>query len=105
MKTLDEVVEIVENLNDQAHSDAWDLWVQADELMESDDESDWEAAEDIREEASQQQSGNFREHFWNLDQENQDQIVYWLKHDEDFKEQFMVYFGEDEFYDEFDMED
>lgn len=101
MKTLEEAWNIIEELNDNAHNEAWDTWVQADELMESDEEDDWATAEDLREEASLQQAEHFRDFWFDLDEDDQNLVKYWLKLDEDFREQFAVYFGEDEFENEF----
>lgn len=102
MKTLEEVYDIIDTLNEDAHSQAWDTWVSADELMESEDEADWEAAEDIRESASEEQSGYFRDMYHELDEDDQLAIKHWINQDSDFKEQFAVYFNESEFADEFE---
>ena len=102
MKTLEEIFDLVDTLNEDAHSQAWDSWVQADELMESEDEADWEAAEDIREAASEEQAGYFRDMYYDLDETDQTAIKHWITEDEDFKEQFAVYFGESEYFDEFE---
>lgn len=104
MKTLDEVQSIVEDLNEEAHNQAWDTWIHADELTESDDEADWETAEEVREQASDEQSAYFRESFWNLDDETTSSIIHWCKQDEDFKEQFSMYYGEAAFEEEVDLE-
>ena len=40
MKTLDEVWALAESLNEEAHSDAWDSWIAADMLEDSDEEED-----------------------------------------------------------------
>jgi len=52
MLTLDETWDLARNLNEEAHGYAWDTWVEADNLMNSDDEADWEEAESKQEEAS-----------------------------------------------------
>lgn len=101
MKTLEEAWSIIEELNDDAHNQAWDTWVQADELSESEDETDWDVAEDLREQASLEQAEYFRDSWYELKASNQEDIKYWLNEDEDFKEQFAVYFGEEEFENEF----
>ncbi len=97
MKTIEEAWNIIESLNDDAHNQAWDTWVQADELMESDDEDDWETAEDLREQASLEQAEYFRDSWYDLSEEDQEVVKYWLDKDEDFCEQFSTYFGDDEF--------
>ena len=102
MKTLEEIFDLVDTLNEDAHSQAWDTWVQADELEESDDESDWEAAEDTRQAASEEQAGYFRDMYYELNEEDQLAIKHWIKEDEDFKNQFAMYFDESEFFTEFE---
>jgi hypothetical protein len=99
MRTLEEAQEIVERLNDDAHEQAWDAWTAAD------DEQDWEAAEEMREDASIEQAEYFRDFWYELDTDDQELVKYWLDHDEDFREQFAVYFGEQEFVDEFENKD
>lgn len=101
MKTLNEITDLIESLNEDAHQEAYDSWIAADELMESEDEEDWQTAEEIREDASAEQASYFREAYWELDEEDQAAIKYWLDNDSDLKEQFCTYFGEDEFIDEF----
>jgi hypothetical protein len=101
MKTLAEAWSIIEELNDDAHNLAWDTWVAADELSESEDEDDWETAEVMREEASLEQANHFRDSWFELESSDQEDIKYWLNEDDDFKEQFAVYFGEEEFNNEF----
>ena len=95
--TKDEAYSIISNLNEEAHSAAWDMWVEADELGESDEEEDWAAAEELREEASYEQAGYFRASFNDLKQDQQDAIWQWAKNDEDFAEDFKAWFGQEEF--------
>lgn len=102
MKTLQEVYDIIDTINEDAHQQAWDTWVSADELMESNEEADWETAEEIREDASMEQASYFRDMYYELDEIDQDSIKYWLKEDDDFKESFSMYFGESQFDEEFD---
>lgn len=101
MKTIEEAWNIIESLNDDAHNQAWDTWIEADELMESDDEDDWETAEDLREQASLEQAEYFRDSWYDLSEEDQETVKYWLDNDEDFREQFATYFGQEEFENEF----
>ncbi len=101
MKTLAEVWEIIEELNGDAHDSAYDTWAAADELSESEDEDDWETAEVLREEASLEQASYFRESYYELEPSDQEDIKYWLQEDNDLREQFAVYFGEEEFGNEF----
>lgn len=97
MITLSEAYSIIQDINENAHSRAWDIWVQADELMESDDEADWDIAEEIRDQASQNQAEYFREEFDSLDEETKDAILNYVETDESFKDEFITYYGENDF--------
>lgn len=101
MKTLDEAFELIEALNEEAHGMAWDTWIEADELEESDDEDDWSKAEAKREEASDEQAGYFRDEFNGLEDEDRAAVHHWLDADESFREQFRDWYGRDEFDDEY----
>jgi hypothetical protein len=101
MKTLDEAFELIEALNEEAHGMAWDTWIEADELQDSDDEDDWELAEDKREEASDEQAGYFRDEFSCLSSEDREAVNHWVDADESFREQFRDWYGRDEFDDEY----
>jgi len=81
----DQAIEIMETLNEQAHSDAWDEWTQADRLEAEGDE---EAAEQQRECASEIQRDFFADHFSNLDQETRRAIAKIALEDEDFFENY-----------------
>lgn len=102
MKTLEEVIDLTETMNEEAHQASFDTWLAADELMESDDEADWETAEEMREDASAEQASFFRESYWELEDEDREAINYWLEEDNDFREQFAMWFGEEEFINEFE---
>lgn len=101
MLTLQETIDLVETLNEEAHQQSWDTWVEADALMDSEEEDDWEAAEELREDASAEQASYFRDEYYSLSEEQKNSIGHWIAEDEDFREQFMAYFGEDEFFNEF----
>ena len=101
MKTLEEIYELVESLNEDAHGLAWGTWVSADELSESEDEDDWITAEEIREEASIEQAEHFRDLYYDLEEEERTAIQHYLKEDESFREDFAMWFGEEAFNDEF----
>lgn len=103
MKSLNDVISLVESLNDEAHALAWDTWIAADELEDSEDEDDWAAAESMRDEASLEQAGYFRDLYNELDSADQAAIKHWLAEDESFKEEFSMWFGEQEFKDEFNL--
>lgn len=107
MKTLAEIWELVESLNEEAHSDAWDSWVAADELEESDEDENENGltAEDLREDASDEQAGYFRQGYWALSEDDQDAIIHWLKEDEAFKDQFSSWFGSAAFENEFGVDE
>jgi len=102
MITLSEAYDIISSINDNAHHRAWDTWIEADTLMESDNEEDWEAAEEIREQASQEQAEYFREEFDNLDEETKNAIIDFVNTEEEFKEEFSMWYGEEEFSADFD---
>lgn len=97
MKNQKWALDIIEDLNEQAHEEAWDQWVAADELMESEDEDDWETAEELREEASLAQAGYFRENYATLDSESRMVVEYWIDKDPEFKDQFRDWYGHEEF--------
>jgi hypothetical protein len=101
MKTLDEAFDLIEALNEEAHGMAWDTWIEADELEDSEDEDDWTKAEAKREEASDEQAGYFRDEFDGLEDEDRVTIEHWLDADELFREQFRDWYGRDEFDDEY----
>jgi hypothetical protein len=105
MKTLAEAWELIDYLNEQAHSDAWDSWVAADEMEESDDEDSEETAEQLREEASNEQAGYFRESYWELAEEDREAIKHWLTKDNSFRYQFVTWFGYEAFEDEKENDD
>lgn len=100
MLTKDEAHSIISQLNDEAHSMAWDSWSEADEISDSDDEEDWGRAEELREDASYEQAGYFRSEFNALPQEQQDAIWQFAQNDEDFEEDFKAWYGQEE-YDEY----
>lgn len=103
MKTVDEIYQLVVDLNEEAHQLAWDSWEAADELEDSDNEDDWERAEDLREDASAEQSMHFRDLYWELEPADQEAIKHWLNKDEQFAEEFATWFGQEEFSNEFDI--
>ena len=107
MKTLEEIWELVESLNEEAHSDAWDSWIAADILEDSDEEEDENGAtaEQLREEASDEQAEYFRDSYWSLSDEDQEAIKHWLKEDESFKDQFSSWFGYEPFEHEFGLKE
>ena len=104
MKNLDEAWAIIESLNEEAHSMAWDSWIAADEMEESDDEDSDITAEQLREDASLEQAEYFRDEYWTLGDEDRELINHWLTVDESFKEQFKDWFGHEEFDEEFGEE-
>lgn len=95
MKTLEQTLSLIEDLNEQAHQEAWDYWQDADA------EEDEEIAEELREDASMLQATCFRESYYHLDQTDRDSVLHWLKADGDFADQFRDWFGHDQFDDEF----
>ena len=81
----DQAIEIMENLNEQAHGDAWDDWAEADRLEAEGDDG---AAEHQRECASEIQSDFFSDHFANLDQGTRQAIARLALTDDDFFENY-----------------
>lgn len=98
MKTLEEIYELVQDINDRAHGRAWNSWIAADA------EEDYELAEELREDASAEQSNWFRTFYWQLSDEDRDSVVHWLKNDADFAEEFEVWYDPDAFAEEIDLE-
>lgn len=101
MKNLDEAFELLYELNEEAHGLAWDSWIAADEYMESEDESDWETAEEMRSNASLEQASYFRDLYYELEESDKEALIYYAKNNEDFKDEFMCFFGEEEFMNNF----
>lgn len=103
MKSLDEMVEIVDNMNEEAHQNAWDSWSYADEMAEyAEDDDDWSNVEDMRENASVEQSEYFRDAYYDLDEKTKESMKYWVRNNRDFYQMVQVYFGSDEFLHEFE---
>lgn len=98
MKTLEEVYAIVEGLNEDAHSRAFNAWIAADQ------ELDEEAAEELREDASAEQSDHFRYFYWSLSEEDRRAVLYWIIKDKDFAGQFRDWYDPDAFDEEIDLE-
>ena len=59
MRTKEEVYDLIFDLNEDAHSEAYDSWVAADEA--EDNGEDMDVVEGMREDASIEQAGYFRE--------------------------------------------
>lgn len=83
--TREQAIEIMENLNDQAHQDAWSEWVLADQMF---DEGNEEGAEHQQLVASEMQSDFFSDYFSDLDQATRQAIAKLAMTDEDFYENF-----------------
>lgn len=101
MITIDEAYNTILALNDDAHEAAYDTWSKADVLEDSDNEEDWGRAEDLREDASLEQAEYFREGFDELDQPVKDAILHYVTTDESFREEFTVWYGVEEFEEDF----
>jgi hypothetical protein len=91
MKTREEAYEIICDLNEEAHAATWNDWEAAEAL---DEDGKYDEAEDAREEASEMQAYEFREAFQVLMPEDQEAVLHWVKHDEDFAEEFNAWWGE-----------
>ena len=85
MITREQAIEIMENLNEQAHQDAWSEWEEADQLL---GEGDDEAAEQQQLVASEVQSDFFSDYFSDLDRETRQAIARLAMTDEDFRENY-----------------
>jgi hypothetical protein len=85
MTTREQAIEIMENLNEQAHNDAWDEWTEAERL---EDEGEEEAAEHQRACASEIQGDFFSDHFSDLDKPTRQAIARLALEDEDFFENY-----------------
>ena len=90
MKTREEAYEIICDLNEEAHAATYDEWVEADDM----EDEDPDMAEEMREDASYQQAHEFREAFQTLMPEDQEAVLHYVKHDEDFAEEFNAWWGE-----------
>ena len=97
MIDIDEAYNIIVGLNEEAHNRAWDTWTEADDLDDSDDEADWETAEELREQASEEQAGYFREEFEQLEDDIKDAILHYVDTDQNFRDEFVVWYGEEDF--------
>ena len=93
MKTKEEAYEIICDLNDEAHSATWDEWMEADDA--ENEGEDMDVVEGMREDASYNQAREFREAFQSLDEETQQAILHWEKNDEEFAEEFKMWWGEE----------
>ena len=91
MKTLEQTLSLIQDLNEQSHNDAWDYWIEAD------NEQDEDAAEDLRELASDVQAGCLYERLYDLNDEDFDSILYWIKNNNDVKEQLQDWLKEELF--------
>jgi len=92
MKTREEAYEIICDLNEEAHAATYDEWEEA-EAMEDEDP---DMAEEMREDASYNQAREFREAFQVLMPEDQEAVLHYVKHDEDFAEEFNAWWGEED---------
>ncbi len=88
--TLDQAWDIITDLNDEAYDLAYESWTDADDAAEYDDE----LAEELREQASMEQSSHFSLLFDQLPDEQRNGVMEWREKDADFRDQLMAYFGE-----------
>lgn len=91
MINLTETYDIVQRMNEEAHNRSWNYWIQAEE------EDDYEVSEILREDASEIQSSWFRDEYKNLTLEERSAIIYWVRHDKDFHDEFKDFFGHQQF--------
>lgn len=83
MLSRDEAYSLICDLNEEAHAATYDEW----EAAGDDDE--------LLEDASYQQAVEFREAFQVLQPEQQEAILHYTKVDEDFAEEFNMWWGEE----------
>ena len=94
MKTLEQCYDIISNLNEEAHSMAWDTWMEADRLAdEGEGDEDWIRAEELREEASLEQQEYFVDLFEQLDEETKAACWKYREQDENFRMEFDCWYG------------
>jgi len=73
MKTLDETIELMESLNGTAYDLAMNSWIEADRAgIVGDDD-----AEELREDASEEQQEYFRDEFADLSEDDKESIRQW----------------------------
>lgn len=105
MKSLDEILNLINEMNEEAHDYSWGEWEYADELEDSaETEQDFEAAEEQREAASEVQASYFRNQYFELDETMQNSIRYWLRENIEFRNEFAMFFGEAQFENEFESD-
>ena len=81
----EQAIETMTNLNERAHNDAWDEWIQAERLEAEGDE---DAAEHQRNCASEIQGDFFCDHFGDLDKPTRQDIAKLALQDSDFYENY-----------------
>lgn len=97
MISRDEAYDIIFGINESAHDSSWDTWEAADNLRDSDNEDDWEQAEELGAQASAEQASYFREQFEDLEENIKQAILHYVDIDSDFKSEFVSWYGEDEY--------
>ena len=101
MLTFDETYDLAQSINEEAHDFAYDTWMSAEE---AEHEGADEEAEELRDQASAEQAEHFRDLYRVLDDNQQAAVQHWLEKNADFRDEFSVWFGEDEFVAEFDQD-
>ncbi len=96
MISRDEAYDIIFGINESAHERSWDTWCEADDLADSEHEDDWEQAEELREQASAEQSEYFREEFSELDEEVKQAVLHYANVDHDFRDELVMWYGQDD---------
>ena len=91
MKTIDEAWDIIESINADAYNETLHLWIEADRV---EDEGEGGEAEDMRCDAAEEQAECFRDGYDDLSDEDKNVIKHWMQHDEDFRDQFLTYYGD-----------
>jgi len=81
--TREEAYDIIESLNQTAYDYTYQQWIEADD------------DEEKREDASSAQQEAFRGLYSELDIDTRRAVHYYVRHDEDFAEDFNCWYGEE----------
>lgn len=87
MITIEDARELIEDLNQVAYDRAWPSWTVSDQ------QEDPELAEELREEASQEQARYFRDEYNQLPRLKRMAIWNYALVDEEFGDQFSSWYG------------
>ena len=90
----EECWDLINTWNEDAHEDVWDLWDQASEIEDNaKTDEEFDRAEELKEEASEEQQQIFRDIFFTASQKEKDSVWHYIKYDESFKDEFEQWYG------------